>query len=412
MSEVAISTYKHIGRIRSARLIGRDLASFYVKIGEPQKASNFLADQLKTFIEEGWPLLTAQTQSELAKCYLATGDTEKYIKCCAQLAASSVISEEKRHLAFKDMTDAVEESSEGKQLLISSDRIFEVQGLKVISEGEVILDSKVQIQLVITSNLPAGVSCQKVVVMLKHIPESQDKQTSGQNSSKRNSDIERKCSSSSSSSSQSRPQAARRSNSDAGEAESRRSAREDDDDAWQDDQNSGNQNLSMSLSLEYKQDKSLSTASVLCSNPHKVLRRRDSHSTLYSTDRSVVKEALEDYLLVENVTIRPGKNTLTLTTMVTKRGSYIAGQVILATERVEFVCGKSSVRCPPLSLEVVSENPKVFLGRKDRDLLAGLLQPMVLTIHSGSRTIAEVNINQNFTFFINFIVSYLILTVL
>ena len=77
LSEVAISTYKHIGRIRSARLIGRDLASFYMKIGEPQKAANFLSDQLKTFLQEGWPLLTAQTQMQLAQCYLLTNDSER-----------------------------------------------------------------------------------------------------------------------------------------------------------------------------------------------------------------------------------------------------------------------------------------------------------------------------------------------
>ena len=30
LSELAMGTYKHIGRIRSARLIGRDLADFYM----------------------------------------------------------------------------------------------------------------------------------------------------------------------------------------------------------------------------------------------------------------------------------------------------------------------------------------------------------------------------------------------
>ena len=34
MSETAISTYKHIGRIRSARLVGIDLAKFYLQLGQ------------------------------------------------------------------------------------------------------------------------------------------------------------------------------------------------------------------------------------------------------------------------------------------------------------------------------------------------------------------------------------------
>ena len=34
LSETAISTYKHIGRIRSARLVGIDLAKFYLQLGQ------------------------------------------------------------------------------------------------------------------------------------------------------------------------------------------------------------------------------------------------------------------------------------------------------------------------------------------------------------------------------------------
>lgn len=74
LSEVAISTYKHIGRIRSARLIGRDLAKFYMAQGEPQKAATFLTDQLTMFLEEGWQVLATQTHLHLADCYLNTKD--------------------------------------------------------------------------------------------------------------------------------------------------------------------------------------------------------------------------------------------------------------------------------------------------------------------------------------------------
>ena len=41
MSELAISTYKHIGRIRSARLIGKDMAAFYLDLGHVQRAAVF-----------------------------------------------------------------------------------------------------------------------------------------------------------------------------------------------------------------------------------------------------------------------------------------------------------------------------------------------------------------------------------
>lgn len=75
---------------------------------------------------------------------------------------------------------------------------------------------------------------------------------------------------------------------------------------------------------------------------------------------------------------------------VEKKGRYSAGQVVLALEQVEFVCGRWSVGGPPLNLEVISESPRVSLGRGSRDLLAGMTQEMVLTVHSGSSNITKV----------------------
>ena len=47
LSETAISTYKHIGRIRSARLVGIDLAKFYLQLGQV----NFTSSQATSFVQ-------------------------------------------------------------------------------------------------------------------------------------------------------------------------------------------------------------------------------------------------------------------------------------------------------------------------------------------------------------------------
>ena len=67
--------------------------------------------------------------------------------------------------------------------------------------------------------------------------------------------------------------------------------------------------------------------------------------------------------------------------------------MVLALEQVEFVCGRWSVGGPPLTLEVVSENPRICLGKGSRDLLAGVTQEMMLTVHSGSCSISKVCIS-------------------
>nr|XP_045594376.1 trafficking protein particle complex subunit 10-like [Procambarus clarkii] len=382
LSEVAISTYKHIGRIRSARLIGRDLATYYMAQGEPQKAATFLTDQLTMFLEEGWLLLAAQTHLDLAECYLNTNDLERYIRTCAQLAGSVALEAQVRKQHFEKMINAIQDVKEGSPLLIPSDRIFEMGSLKLVSEGRIILESEVKVELSILSKLPDDVSCEAIYVMLQHSKEEDAVST------KRTSEVERKTSSSSGSSqaagSKSQSSAmVHRSGSSSTEAD-RGSVPPDAADVDSSKINLMTEPLHMSIHLEYKQDKALSSASVTCSNSHKVLRRRDSQGGLYKVDRNIVKENLTDKLSADDVIIRPGNNTIILSTKVTKKGRYIACQVVLALDKVEFICSKTNVSGPPLFLEVVSECPRIFLGRRDRDLLAGMHQPMVLTVHSGS----------------------------
>ena len=74
-----MGTFKHCGRLRSARLIGRDLSRFYLQLNEPQKSISFLLDLLRGYQEENWPRLKVDTHVELAEIYLKTGDRDKYI---------------------------------------------------------------------------------------------------------------------------------------------------------------------------------------------------------------------------------------------------------------------------------------------------------------------------------------------
>ncbi|XP_066949278.1 trafficking protein particle complex subunit 10 [Macrobrachium rosenbergii] len=387
LSEVAISTYKHIGRIRSARLIGKDLATFYMAQGEPQKAATFLTDQLTMFLDEKWLLLAAYTQLTLATCYQSTSDSERYIRTCAQLAGSEVLSNEIRKEHFEKMSSAIQDVSKDSPLMIPSERIFEVTGIKLISEDRIILDSEVQVELGVFSKLPEDLMFKNISVMLQHFQEDIE------SSSKRSSEVERKTSSSSSTSQPSTRKTlpsnvVQRSGSNSGDSEHQSGP----SDTLETDTAKFNlmtQPLHMSLHLEYKQDKSLSSAAVTCSNSHKVLRRRDSQGGLFKSDRNVMKEEVKDKLCAENNIIKPGQNTVKLSTKVSKRGKFTAIQVALSLEKVEFICGKASIGGLPLCLEVVSENPRIFLGRRDRDLLAGIYQPMVLTVHSGSWHVAN-----------------------
>lgn len=100
LAESAISTYKHIGRIRSARMVGLELAKFYLEMGQVQKANNFLVDALKTFENEGWSLLKIQTLTDTAKCYEKLNDYEKLVRTCAQMACAKELVSADDKLSF------------------------------------------------------------------------------------------------------------------------------------------------------------------------------------------------------------------------------------------------------------------------------------------------------------------------
>lgn len=86
LSELAISNYKHVSRLRSARLVGLDLGNFYCTLAEPQKAVSFFTDLLRELKTENWNYLASQTLLELASCYRKMNDSVLYTKTCAAIS--------------------------------------------------------------------------------------------------------------------------------------------------------------------------------------------------------------------------------------------------------------------------------------------------------------------------------------
>lgn len=70
-------TYKHKGRIRSARYIGKQLADFYSRLDDLPKASVFLANALSSYEEDNWPILANEIRLQLLRCYNQMNEIEK-----------------------------------------------------------------------------------------------------------------------------------------------------------------------------------------------------------------------------------------------------------------------------------------------------------------------------------------------
>lgn len=178
-----MGTYKHIGHLRSARLVGRDVASFYMLQGETQKAAAFLGDALRTFEQDGWRELAAQTQLELAECYRAAADARKLARTCAVLSATPEIDTLIRWRHFDEMGRRL--GSLDRPLVVPfgqhslrfcfvhtptirvSGNMIKIRSVTVKNEGPVMQDGTIEIELAVDSGFPREVLCTEVRIALE-----------------------------------------------------------------------------------------------------------------------------------------------------------------------------------------------------------------------------------------------------
>lgn len=165
LSELAMGTYKHVGRLRSARLVGRELASFYKLLGETQKAAIFLGDALKTFEQENWHELAAQTQLELASCHLQANDMRRYIKSCAAVSAAPEMDTLIRNSHFDEMVKSI--SKLEKPLLVPFVNIFKILGVSIKSDLVIMQDTYLNVDLDIECNFPRKIVCSNIKISLE-----------------------------------------------------------------------------------------------------------------------------------------------------------------------------------------------------------------------------------------------------
>lgn len=172
-AELAMGTYKHIGRIRSARLIGKDLAHFYSELGENQKSVAFLSDALQTYSEEGWTHLAARTQLKLAECYKRMDDVERYTKICAAIASTESLHVTVRNTYFEELLGYMKMLSAPEPLLTNFADCFTILSMEVNVTDKVVQDCEVSIEINVQSLLPREVRCSLASVSVEELKKPQ-----------------------------------------------------------------------------------------------------------------------------------------------------------------------------------------------------------------------------------------------
>ncbi|CAH2005901.1 unnamed protein product [Acanthoscelides obtectus] len=339
LTELSMCTYKHTGRLRSARLVGRQASSFYLLLGETQKAAAFLGDALRNFEADGWRELVAQAHIELAECYRRAGDPAKLVVEAARVAGASEVDTLERWSYFEEMRKCIESLQE--PVVIPFGDIIKIMNVSVKNDGPIMQDTIIEVELVIDSNFPREFVCSNLMMSLEPEPTTEKEKVS-----------EKYCLGRTLTSKDMKTQDPRL------------------------------QRLKMKKILDYKQDKQLAMAGV--SSKFTVLKRKDSVPPQIHRDFSNCLEVNKLPLV-----ITPGLNTIRLKKKADSIGKYFIGQVAVHIKKLHLI---SLPLSPRLLVEIKEEGPTLKLYKTAAPLLSGIEQTMNLILTIGSYSVESRSI--------------------
>lgn len=167
LSEHTMIMFKHTGRLRSARLVGRDLAELYIQLGEPQKAVPFLVELVRSQADEGWHRLAAVGQRRLLDCYTQTHEWGRYLRAALILTACPALPTPERLQLFEEIHPCMQnlrEMGDGPVVLpmeglVSLEAEEGPGGLPLPPPASTFprwsVGSRVELSMTLTSQLPA-----------------------------------------------------------------------------------------------------------------------------------------------------------------------------------------------------------------------------------------------------------------
>ncbi|XP_047986629.1 trafficking protein particle complex subunit 10 [Leguminivora glycinivorella] len=381
LAELAMGTYKHIGRLRFARLIGRDLAAFYSELGETQKAVVFLMDALRSYEEQGWRDLAAQTRLELVAAAKKMDDVDRYTKLSATIACTAELEILVRNFYFEEMMKSIKSLSQKPEpVLTELNECFKIVSVALLpsDRGIYITDNKVQCRLVVESNMPKDITCTRAAISIERYKVDKQEKRTPAKSYKTDLSVNNNVGSQNSS--------------------PRKGAPEGDNELTNlitsirlDDLKPKNlllNPLHIISQLHYKEDKSLQKATVECINPKVTLKRSDSSK--YRKPSATLRSNYEHSFTYDSFTLKPGTNEITLECISKTPGTFKIGQIsLLVEEKLEFL--SNVLTSLKVGYDVVTQGVNVYLNKVEpkKDLVAGLEHAMELVVTSGSSHIEE-----------------------
>ncbi|XP_053396902.1 trafficking protein particle complex subunit 10-like isoform X2 [Mercenaria mercenaria] len=359
-SELAMGTFKYIGRFRSARMIGKNLADFYMKLGEPQKAENFLLDAMTSYHQEGWEKLRDEARLELAQCQYQVADHYKYVKTACQVASSCSLQVEDRTFHISEVLN-IARTKAAAHILLKAPPLLKIE-VTDMSTSKVTVDEQFYITMVIDNTGPCDIPCDSIWLTLTdctpdlitgidkrlhNLKTPVTRQTS--NSSLDNRHVMN----------------LKRMKKQVPSA------------------------IDLCLHFEGSPNEPVSTG-IACINSHEVLKRNDSSGgMLKPVDDKVTKDTYNQSVCLKDVMLKPGKNTLEIICEGITSGNYRPGQAGVKIGHVELLKDMSS------DLSILVTCDETFCEIFPESLIAGTVQEVTVCLHAGNIPIdpgSKVNI--------------------
>ncbi|XP_035379561.1 trafficking protein particle complex subunit 10 [Electrophorus electricus] len=360
LSHAALEMYRAIGRLRSGRLVGKSLAEFYMRKGDPQMAQTFLQDALKSYTAEGWSLPITHTRKQIAECQKQLQKTEDYLQTSALLASDANLSDEERKHFCQEILTFASQASEGKDqcMALSMTAFAQLRELQFHpSAATVHIGAALQLELRLCSLMPVPVHLEQLVCTVHY--------------------------------SEIRPAPA---------GSQRRPALSPDGTvtfpATSPSRGAAPGPAAPALELQEIQDRSpsdnaLNSTGVVCKNVHLLMRINDNPASLDPPSAAASAITVEDgaeMLKANDVTLLPGNNSIVFSAPSLKAGSYTLRQLCATVGQVQFVLPHIY---PIVQYDVYSQDPQLTVEPLTESLLAGLPQRVKFTILTGNYTVKK-----------------------
>ncbi|XP_060153689.1 trafficking protein particle complex subunit 10 isoform X3 [Globicephala melas] len=355
LSHATIEMYTSIGRIRSAKFVGKDLAEFYMRKKSPQKAEIYLQGALKNYLAEGWALPITHTRKQLAECQKHLGQIENYLQTSSLLASDRHLTGNEREYFCREILSFASQQADspGHKIVLPMHPFAQLRDLHFTPSNAVVhVGGVLSVEITVCSQMPVPVHAEQIAINVHFSIEKNNYRKTAEWLTKHktaNGIVSFPAETS----------------------------------PFPTSQNSLPALELCEMFERSPSDNSLHTTGIICKNVHVLLRKQESGASLEAPSGAALESGAH-VLKCTAVTLEPGPNAITFRTQAKEPGTYTLRQLCASVGPVWFVLPHIY---PLVQYDVYSQEPQLHVEPLADSLLAGIPQKVKFTVSTGHYTV-------------------------